>query len=131
MCSTRTDMKKIILILITGLTVFSIAGSSFAIDEESLSFIGKLPPTKSVPLKWGKDPFVPEVSKTGSASPDTKLTAVFYNTANPSAIINDRIVYKGSLVAGQKVIDIGRTHVILLGETGSIRLELADNPGVP
>lgn len=60
--------------------------------------------------------------------PDMKLAAIFHNGKNPSAIINDRIVYRGSVVNGQKVVDIGFTHVILQGDRGSIRLELADIP---
>lgn len=94
---------------------------------ESLSYAGKLPPTKSLPLTWGKDPFVPAL-KTASAPPDMKLTAIFHNSKNPSAIINDRIVYIGSLVKGQKVIDIDRTHVILQGENGTIKIDIAEIP---
>ncbi|MBI5469384.1 MAG: hypothetical protein HY891_09665 [Deltaproteobacteria bacterium] len=94
---------------------------------ESLSYAGKLPPTRSLPLAWGKDPFVPALKVTG-APPDLRLTAIFYNPRNPSAIINDRIVYIGGVVKGQKVIDIGRTHVILQGENGQVKIQMADVP---
>lgn len=97
---------------------------------ESLSYAGKLPPTKSLPLAWGRDPFVP-VLKASGAPPDLRLAAVFYNPRSPSAIINDRIVYIGSVVKGQKVIDIGRTHVILQGENGQVKIQIADIPELP
>ncbi|MBI5643919.1 MAG: hypothetical protein HY954_10655 [Deltaproteobacteria bacterium] len=89
-----------------------------------------MPPTKAAPLSWGKDPFTPAVRQaTGTAqAPEIKLKAIFYNDRRPSAIINDNIVYSGSVIMGQKVIDIGRTHVILQGENGSIRLDLAEIP---
>jgi len=98
---------------------------------ESLSYRTELPasPVERHGLAWGKDPFVPglKAGARGEAA-EVKLTAVFYNRENPSAIINDRIIYRGSLVSGQKVIDIGMTHVILQGENGPIRLELAEIP---
>ncbi|MEK7680085.1 MAG: hypothetical protein AAB356_07820 [Deltaproteobacteria bacterium] len=73
---------------------------------------------------WGRDPFIPLAGKAG-VEPGLKLTAIFYNTEKPSAIVNGSIVYAGSAVAGQKVIDIGRTHVILQGEKGPVRLDIS------
>lgn len=81
-------------------------------------------------MEWGKDPFVPAL-KAIAQSPELKLTAIFFNQKRSSAIIDDRIVYKGSEIKGQKVIDIGRTHVILQGDAGTFRLEIAGVPGVP
>lgn len=118
------------IILFTSLALFTaLAAPSKA--EESLSYTGALPPDKAPPLSWGKDPFIAPAVKHDIVTPGMKLTAVFYNPANPSAIINDKIVYKGSIVNGQKVIDIGRTHVILQGETGNIRLDISGNPEPP
>lgn len=96
---------------------------------DSLSYRLKLPDIEGrQSLGWGKDPFVPATAGEGRQSSDMKLTAVFYNSKNPSAIVNDRIVYKGSTVAGQKIIDIGVTHVILQGDRGRLRLELSEIP---
>lgn len=95
---------------------------------DALSYRLQMPPDRGTrALSWGKDPFVPAIREAGEAI-DLKLTAVFYNARNPSAIVNDRIVYRGSLVRGQKVIDIGSTHVILHGDRGRLRLELSEIP---
>jgi hypothetical protein len=98
-------------------------GSASDLRPHSLSYTAELPETDSRAHVWGRDIFTPLVRGIESA-PDLRLKAVFFNTDNPSAIINDRIVYAGSLVDGQKVVDIGRTHVILQGNIGTIRLEI-------
>ena len=90
----------------------------------SLSLRIELPPQAKGIQAWGRDPFIPLAGKAG-AEPGLKLTAIFYNTEKPSAIVNGSIVYAGSSVAGQKVIDIGRTHVILQGEKGPVRLDIS------
>lgn len=100
--------------------------------EESISIRAEVPPTEKPRLDWGKDPFVPLIP-TGAeteagATAEMKLTAIFFNKDKPSAIINDRILYVGSLIRGQKIVDIGKTHVILQNKEGSIRLEFAGSP---
>ncbi|CAG1066280.1 hypothetical protein BAC1_01888 [uncultured bacterium] len=96
---------------------------------DPLSYRLRMPPYRGErALDWKKDPFVPAVQETGGKGEGLRLTAVFYNAKNPSAIVNDRIVYRGSLVRGQKVIDIGVTHVILHGDRGRLRLELSEIP---
>lgn len=115
--------KKIAVLVLMSLIIPLTAGA------DALSYRMLMPPdrdTKS--LSWGKDPFVPAVQGEATVAADLKLTAVFYNAQNPSAIVNDRIVYRGSLVRGQKVIDIGSTHVILHGDRGRLRLELSEIP---
>ncbi len=95
---------------------------------ESLSHVMELPENRgSAAANWGRDIFVPLLKGIESA-PELRLSAIFFNTERPSALINDTLVHKGSLVGGQKVVDIGRTHVILQGNIGTIRLEIA---GVP
>ncbi len=108
-------------------------------EEESISIRAEVPPTERPRLPWGKkDPFVPLVP-TGAqpgveAAAELKLTAIFFNKDKPSAIINDRIVYVGSLIRGQKIVDIGKTHVILQNKdgggapSGNIRLEFTGPP---
>ncbi|MBI5236119.1 MAG: hypothetical protein HY886_07720 [Deltaproteobacteria bacterium] len=92
-------------------------------QEASLSHKAALPLTKDSRVKWGRDPFL---QAGATATPhDMRLTAIFYNAESPSAIINGRIVYKDSEVSGQKVIDIGRRHVILQTSAGKIRLDIA------
>jgi hypothetical protein len=94
-----------------------------------LSYRLSMPPDRGErALNWSKDPFVPAVRDPGGLAGGLRLTAVFYNAKNPSAIVNDRIVYRGSHVVGQKVIDIGVTHVILQGDRGRLRLELSEIP---
>lgn len=103
-------------------------GIAFAVDgqESSLSHKSALPPAKDTRVKWGRDPFA-QAGKT-AAPLDMRLTAIFYNVERPSAIINERIVYRGSEISGQKVIDIGHTHVILQTSVGRIRLDIAGAP---
>lgn len=125
------------ILIIAAVLFLNMNGSALG-QEQSLSWTGKLPPTKGATVAWGKDPFSPLVKhvviqgqQAAPVGPALKLTAVFYNNVRPSALINDRIVYKGSVVYGQKVIDIGKTHVILQGESGSTRLEIAGIPELP
>jgi hypothetical protein len=94
---------------------------------ESLSYKGKLPPTKKVPFRWGRDPFVPLV-KGAAELPLMELKAVFFSAEKASAIINDKLLYTGSVIEGQKIIAIGKSHVILQGKSGTIRLELDTMP---
>ncbi len=109
--------------------------SSAESARQSLSYMGKVPPSKPTALGWGKDPFVPLVvqltevkdKKTVTGSM-LRLTAVFFSDVRPSAIVNDKIVYVGGVVDGQKIVDIGRTHVILHGVSGRVRLDIAGGP---
>lgn len=121
-------MKK----LLTALALVTLTLPLTAVGgTDALSYRLLMPPDRgSRTLNWGKDPFVPAVVVQGPAGTaiDLKLTAVFYSAQNPSAIVNDRIVYRGSFVKGQKVIDIGSTHVILQGDRGRLRLELSEIP---
>lgn len=118
-------MKTVLFLLSLSMAeVFAPAASGA--ERESLSGTLDVPRTKHTAITWGRDPFVPLI-RLGSPY-ELKLSAIFYNKEKPSAIINGVIVYAGSVVNGQKVIDIAKTHVILQGETGKVRLELADEP---
>jgi hypothetical protein len=123
-------MKTLILIAAVSAALMALAGivlpAGAGAAEESLTIALDLPPTKSTPVPWGRDPFVPLLAEV--TAPDMALKAIFYHASRPSAIINADIVYEGSTVNGQKVIDIGRTHVILQSVSGRIRLELASLP---
>lgn len=96
--------------------------------EKSLSFRGELPSTKKTPLKWGRDIFRPLVRASDASEEEAvaelDLKAIFFTIERPSVIINDSILYRGSTIKGQKVIVIGKGHVILQGKRGKIRLEL-------
>ncbi|MBI5561500.1 MAG: hypothetical protein HY894_01410 [Deltaproteobacteria bacterium] len=100
--------------------------------SESLSYAGQVPQPGKEPIAWGRDPFAQPGKRAimEAGAPALSLTAIFYNPERPSAIINERIVYKGMVIKGQKVIDIGKTHVILQGEGGAARLDIAGNPAV-
>lgn len=124
----RATVKSALACLIA-LYFVSPAAATAAQPPESLSYTLPLPPTKGAAPAWGKDPFVPAVSTPGrAAAADMRLTAIFYNPLKPSAIINGSIVYVGSVINSQKVIDIGDTHVILFGASGRIRLEITETP---
>ncbi|MEE9613792.1 MAG: hypothetical protein V3W31_02420 [Thermodesulfobacteriota bacterium] len=99
-----------------------------AAASEALSIVGELPPTEKPSVSWGRDPFVPP-SKDVEA-PEMNLLGIFYNSENPSAIIDNKIVYIGSVIGDQKIIDIRKSHVILLGNGEKTRLELVDIPGL-
>lgn len=128
-------MKRIGMTLIAAILAVVFGAATAQCGQESLSYLGKVPSSRPAPLAWGKDPFVPLVApeaavKAGKpvAGQVLRLTAVFFGSLRPSAIINDRIVYVGGTVEGQKVVDIGRTHVILHGVSGRVRLDMAGTP---
>ncbi len=98
--------------------------SATATDRESISYMLEIPATEAPLASWGRDIFVPPSAKGGTGAPELKLTAIFFSRARPSAIINNSIVYRGSSLDGQKVIDIGEGHVILEGAKGQLRLEI-------
>ena len=121
-------MKR--LLMTAAVSVMLVPATALA-GAESLSYRTELPISTAQKRvsQWGKDPFVPAVkSSLKGPSEGLRLTAIFYNAKNPSAIINERIVYRGSLLDGQKIIDIGMTHVILQAENGPMRLDLAEIP---
>lgn len=118
----KPDVRKPILAVLL-LAALAQAGTLWA-GEESLSYTVALPPVKGAVAAWGRDPFrLPTATQT--AGPALKLKAIFFNNENPSAIIDNLIVYRGGEIKGHKVIDIGHTHVILQGEYGRVRLDLS------
>ena len=103
--------------------------ASFAQDtlKESLSDLNRILPAKKVVNdEWGRDPFVPIV---GERFVSMKLTAIIYNDKKPAAIVNNKIIYVGDSVDGQKVVDITKQYVILRGMSGSYKLEVGSSPG--
>lgn len=122
----ETLLKKTVRRYIPAVLMLAVLASAGALwaGEESLSYTMDIPPARSAVATWGRDPFLLP-SATQSAGPTLKLKAIFFNSENPSAIIDNLIVYGGSEIKGHKVIDIGRTHVILQGEYGKVRLDLS------
>lgn len=126
----------VLLVVLCMLALVAAATPASASDLRSLSYTFEIPENRNSKTTWGRDPFKPLVT-TALAGPaiavkdkdfkDLKLLAVFYNEHNPSAIINNELVYIGSYFHDQKVVDIGIGHVILLGNVGRMRLEL---PGI-
>ena len=104
-----------------------LASASFAQDtiKESLSELNRmLPAKKSVIMPWGRDPFIPLLGDRFGTPANLRLTAIIYNDKKSSAIINNKILYVGDSVEGQKVIDITKQYVILRGMGGSYKLEI-------
>ncbi|MEK7773548.1 MAG: hypothetical protein AAB307_04305 [Deltaproteobacteria bacterium] len=120
----KPDMHRGVVMLTAALSLFAAPFGALYAGDESLSYTGEVPPVKRTALSWGRDPFIlPSARQT--SGPALKLMAIFYNGDNPSAIIDNLIVYRGSEIKGQKVIDIELTHVILHSDYGKTRLDLA------
>ncbi len=55
-----------------------------------------------------------------------KLQGIFFNPAQPSAVINGRTVYVGNAVGGSRVIQITQETVTLVSETATNVLSLSE-----
>lgn len=65
-------------------------------------------------LRWGRDPFLPETSKTQEhGTEDLALSGIMPDKQNPCAIINDEVVKLGDKVDGMTVIEINENNVVL------------------
>ena len=109
-----------------------LSSSIFAQDtvKESLSDLNRiLPAKKIVKVPGGRAPFVPLKGDGFGRPANLKLTAIIYNDKKPSAIVNNKIVYIGDSVDGQKVIDITKQYVILRGISGAYKLEIGSTEG--
>ncbi|MEK6531726.1 MAG: hypothetical protein AABZ23_04445 [Deltaproteobacteria bacterium] len=93
-------------------------------DKISISYVLDIPATEAHEAPWGRDIFVPLSAGGKAVAPGLKITAIFFSRTRPSAIINNSIVYVGSSLNGQKVVDIGEGHVILEDAKGQMRLEI-------
>ena len=72
-----------------------------------------------------RDPFVPLVARGGpspSALPGFTVQALLYDKARPMAIINDAVVTIGDEVGGARVVEIGKSDVVV--EYGGERITL-------
>jgi len=121
----RTFMASFSLLLVTASTAFAQKGI-----EESLSEVKRLIPSKEVvPTPWGRDPFIPVTGvKEGIKRRDLRLSAIIYSEKRPSAIIDNKIVYIGDIIDGQKIVDIKQEYVILQTGNRPYRLELESSP---
>lgn len=98
--------------------------------KESLSELNRiLPSKKAAVVPWGRDPFVALTGKRAGGTVDLKLTAIIYNNRKPSAIVNNKIIYIGDSIDGQKVIDITKQYVILRGIGGTYKLGMDSAKG--
>ena len=98
--------------------------------KESLSELNRiLPSKKAAAVPWGRDPFVALTGDGFGRPANLKLTAIIYNNKKPSAIVNNKIIYVGDSVDGQKVIDITKQYVILRGISGAYKLEIGSTEG--
>lgn len=95
--------------------------------KESLSDLNLIIPSKKIAnAPWGRDPFAPLTGDEVGKPANLKLTAIIYNAKKPSAIVNNKIIYVGDNVDGQKVIDITKQYVILRGSGGAYKLEFGN-----
>ena len=128
----KIKLGCLVAVAAAGLLLFTPGAHSIEEESwvaESLTFMTDMPAPPVIAVHWGRDLFVPLVNGAGSAK--MKLTAIFFNNESPSAIINGDIVYEESVVAGQKIVDIAKTHVILQGISGRIVLEIASLSTLP
>jgi len=128
------SVKTARLILTATLIIFIYASRASA-DGSALSYRG-MPDLAATTAwdeaAWGKNPFTVRLGEPGQRQ-DMPLTlsAIFYNPQRPSAIINERIVYIGNEIEGQKIVDIGKTHVILQWKGRKKRLDINSGPSAP
>lgn len=118
---------RIFLFFILNSVFCVLLSASFAQDtlKESLSDLNRILPSKKVVnSSWGRDPFVPLTGDGLGKPANLKLTAIIYNAKKPSAIVNNKILYIGDNMDGQKVIDITKQYVILRGIGGVYKLEM-------
>ncbi|MEK6600119.1 MAG: hypothetical protein AABY52_07265 [Deltaproteobacteria bacterium] len=122
-------MRLVLFLLVTGHWSLVTAVAQDTV-KESLSDLNRiLPAKKIVNVPWGRDPFV-ALTGDGFVKPaNLKLTAIIYNNKKPSAIVNNKIIYIGDSVDGQKVIDITKQYVILRGVSGAYKLEIGGTEG--
>jgi hypothetical protein len=98
--------------------------------KESLSELNRiLPSKKAAVVPWGRDPFVVLTVKKAEDTVALKLTAIIYNNRKPSAIVNNKIIYIGDSIEGQKVIDITKQYVILRGMGSTYKLGMEGAKG--
>ncbi len=123
---------RIFLFFILNSVFCVLLSASFAQDtlKESLSDLNRILPSKKVVnSSWGRDPFVPLTGDGLGKPANLKLTAIIYNAKKPSAIVNNKILYIGDNMDGQKVIDITKQYVILRGIGGVYKLEMGSTEG--
>lgn len=110
------------------LMVLSIFGSVGIAAEEKDPFFPAGPRSvgsASVPQgnEWGRDPFArpfegkPQTAVTGTAA--RGLTGIICSKKNCIAIIGGETYRVGSMVNGQKLVDIRRRSVMLMSSSGS------------
>lgn len=88
------------------------------------------------PLAWGRDPFLKPIVRERRVKKEEvfipekelkkKLTikAIIFDGKTGVAIINDRLVKKGDMIFGRRIIDIQRDRVILEDPTGRTELTI-------
>lgn len=95
-----------------------------AVAPESASVFEQLKEEASR-LKLGRDPFNKPVGPAANAGP--VLSGIVWDPREPAAIIDGQIVRIGDMLASpavEKVVDIGKNHVILNDGTRNLELKL-------
>jgi len=94
------------------------------VDSENLfSFLEK----ESRGKEPARDPFFsPPQASSPEATLPLNLSGIVWDDNNPTAIINDTIVEKGSTLEGKTVVDILKDRVILNDRNGNTELRLSE-----
>ena len=82
-------------------------------------------------LEWGEDPFCrgsrDDTGETDESEPvEWSLDGIMYSAGNPMAVINKSVVGNGDMIRGARVVDIGKTGVILEKDGTKFSLNMAE-----
>ncbi len=144
------DKKQILLIGLGVAAVMSLAygiltpapsrarressSKSVPVAKESAMMVKRLIPVERYAKKgnfptWGKNPFSPkEAPAVPRSFSDLVLNGIAWGPKNPSALINDQVVFVGDKIEGSKVVAINRNNVILNNGEKDFKLEWGSGP---
>lgn len=75
--------------------------------------------------KWGRDPFFAEGSDPGKFSGlPLNLTGIVWDAHMPFAVVNDKVLKKGDVIEGYKVVEIKPGSVVFLTGEETVELQL-------
>jgi len=107
--------------------VKSASASALVQSPTSASNVVLLPTKGAGDLKWTRDPFSGRTYSANSArkvTADLKLVGITWDKVCPMAIINNKVVEVGDSVAGNLVIQINKSSVVLNDGSRDFELKL-------
>jgi len=124
-------MTAAILVWVSGrkrITSASATTSPAALDQ-TISVVRPVPRKRTEFVDWGRDPFARlqtgEEEKAGGVS-NLQLNAIIWGDNEPSAFINESIVYVGEKICDKTVKQIEQNRVILTDGTRDYVLKLQE-----